>query len=98
MAGQININTKLAKRDVTRMNTAIEDLEKVKKQYLNAATTLSSVYKGNASSYLQDQITSVKIKQIDSIISSLKNARNHLNNAIKLWEESNEKITKTIKG
>ncbi|MCH5314359.1 MAG: hypothetical protein J1E81_00490 [Eubacterium sp.] len=98
MAEQIRIDTKYAKRDVTRMNTAIEDLEKVKKQYSNAVANLSSVYKGNASAYLQNQITSVKIKQINSIISSLKTARDQLNIAIKSAEETNEKITKAIKG
>lgn len=98
MAEQTKINTKYAKRDVTRMTTAIEDLEKVKKQYLNAVANLSSVYKGNASAFLQDQINGVKVKQIDSIISSLKTARTQLNSAIKLAEETNDRLIKAIKG
>ncbi|MGN1419681.1 MAG: hypothetical protein ACI4W6_10160 [Acutalibacteraceae bacterium] len=98
MAEQIIVETKYARRDVKRINAAIEDLEKVKKQYLKAVADLSSVYKGDASSFLQDQIASVKVKQIESIIISLKTAKQQLNTVIKSFEAANEKIVNTIKG
>lgn len=98
MAEQTKINTTLARRDVSRMTTAIGELEKVKKQYSNAITNLSSVYKGNASSFLQEQIASVKIKEISSIIKSLETARTQLNQTITKAEQVNNSIIKAIKG
>lgn len=98
MAAQTIIDTKLAKRDVTRMSDAIFELEKVKKQYSNAVATLSSVYKGNASSFLQEQIASVKINEIDAIIRSLETARAQLNQTITKAEQANNSIIRAIRG
>ena len=97
MSGEIVINTKYARRDIKRINSAIDSLEAVKKDYQNVAGLIGSAYKGNASKYLQEQLCGVKVKNINSTISKLKTARDQLNYTIKKAEAANESIKSAIK-
>ena len=97
MAETIRIDTKYAKRDIQRMNRAIEELGKTKKQYHSIVANLESMYKGNASNFLQAKIAGEKIKQIDQIIGNLKTAREQLSSTVKKAEAANAAITKMIK-
>ena len=98
MPQRISINTKYAKRDIQRMSRAIDELTKVKGQYNNIISTLSSAYKGDASVYLQNQIATVKVKNIDQIISSLNTAKVQLSITVKKADAANAELKKIIKG
>ncbi len=98
MGEKVNIDTKYAKRDIKRMETAITELGNVKKSYQSVINCLSNSYKGNASSYLQEQISTVKIKRINNMIDSIKTAKKQLNTAIKLAEQTSKNVTNSMKG
>lgn len=98
MSDKIIIDTKYAKRDLKRIASAIEELEKAKRDYIKLIDSLNSSYKGNASEHLQEIIRSVKIKKIDNQIKKLNNAYIQLNQTIKKSEDYNNKLVNSMKG
>jgi uncharacterized protein YukE len=98
MGEKIRIDTKYARRDLNRIKKAISQLKTAKDKYNGAINSLNNVYKGDASSYLQVEISTVKIKRIDAMITSLETAYSQLSTTITQCESANNKLTNTMKG
>lgn len=96
MADMVIIDTNFAKRDLERIRGALGDLRAARSSYNKAIGDLNSLYKGNASAYLQGQISSIKIKKIDAMISNLEIAEQQLKTTIKQVEEANRKLKNSI--
>lgn len=93
---EIKINTEYAKRDISRMNAAIEDLNDAEKLYNKLISDLNAMYKGDASNELQDIIRSIKIKNINLMRENLRDARDKLQTTVEKYEAADENLKKTM--
>lgn len=97
MADFIHIDTKYARRDIARMESAVRALEDAERKYRELQAHVESVYFGDAAKALAHALAIEGIR-CRTNANSLRTAATNLRKAIEQYENYSKKIVNSIKG
>lgn len=97
MADFIHIDTKYARRDIARMESAANALEDAERKYRELQAHVESVYFGDAAKALAHTLA-IEGTRCRFNATDLRTAAGNLRKAIEQYEDYSKKIVNSIKG
>lgn len=97
MADFIKINTKYARRDIARMESAISNLEDAEQKYKELQAHVETVYFGDAAKALWHTLA-IEGTRCNLLAANLRTAADSLRKTVETYESYSKKMANAIQG